>query len=413
MDNSEIRSADELMQYLWGDESLKAREERSHVVDTQPLDGLLRYLWDNNATDLHLCTGTQPRVRIDGKLIPIPNSPPVDLDLMENAMIGLLSEEDADQYIADRQLDFAFSWGGIARFRANAYFQLDKPALALRLIPQEIPNPEDIGLPEATAKLLTRPHGLILMTGPTGSGKSTSLAAMVGWINRHRPVHILTIEDPIEYIHPPQMALVNQREVGQDVPSFAEGLKAALREDPDVILVGEMRDLETIQLTLTLAETGHLVFATLHTNDASQTVDRIIDVFPADQQDQIRTQFSMALAAVIAQRLIPRIGGGRVAAYELLMATPGVSNIIREGKVRQLRNLIATGQRDGMMVLEQSLAHLVHNGLITYEDALEASVHPDEIAGLTTAGVFDPDVPAPAHFVVGASAPGAPQQAQY
>jgi twitching motility protein PilT len=378
--------------------------------DTGPIDQLLRYLWDNHATDLHLCAGTQPRVRVDGKLFAIPQSQPVTVEFMDEVLQGLMSDDEQQVYLDERQLDFAFTWADVARFRANAYFQLDRPALALRLIPTEIPTPEAIGLPASTAQLLTRPHGLVLMTGPTGSGKSTTLAAMIGWINRNRPLHILTIEDPIEYIHPPQAALVNQREVGADVPSFAEGLKAALREDPDVVLVGEMRDLETIQLTLTLAETGHLVFATLHTNDAAQTVDRVIDVFPADQQDQIRTQFSMALAAVIAQRLIPRIGGGRVAAYELLLATPAVSNIIREGKVRQLRNMLATGQRDGMMVMEQSLAALVSAGVISYDDAVGASVHPDEISGLMTHNQqLDPDVPAPAHFVVGAGAPGAPQ----
>jgi twitching motility protein PilT len=388
----------------------RRRHEGSKTVyqpDTGPIDQLLRYLWDNHSTDLHLCAGTQPRVRIDGQLFAIPQSDPLTIEFMETALAGLMSEDDQAHYLEHRQLDFAFTWAGLARFRANAYYQLDRPALALRLIPTEIPTPEAIGLPPVTAQLLTRPHGLVLMTGPTGSGKSTTLAAMIGWINRNRPLHILTIEDPIEYIHPPQHALVNQREVGADVPSFADGLKAALREDPDVVLVGEMRDLETIQLTLTLAETGHLVFATLHTNDAAQTVDRIIDVFPADQQDQIRTQFSMALAAVIAQRLVPRIGGGRVAAYEVLMGTSAISNIIREGKVRQLRNLIATGQKDGMMVMEQSLAALITAGVITYEDAMAASVHPDEISGLTTHHQLSPDTAAPAHFVVGAGAPGA------
>lgn len=381
-----------------------------HQPDTTPMEQLLRYLWDNSATDLHLCAGTPPRVRVDGKLVAIPGAQPLTVEFVQAVLHGLMSDEDTAMYHQDRQLDFAFTWHDIARFRANAFFQLDRPALALRLIPTDIPTPEQIGLPNSTAQLLTRPHGLVLMTGPTGSGKSTTLAAMIGWINRNRPVHILTIEDPVEYIHPPQHALVNQREVGQDATSFAEALKAALREDPDVVLVGEMRDLETIQLTLTLAETGHLVFATLHTNDAAQTVDRVIDVFPADQQDQIRTQFSMALAAVIAQRLVPRIGGGRVAAYELLISTPAISNIIREGKVRQLRNLIATGQKDGMMVMEQSLASLVQSGIISYEDAMSASVHPDEIAGLAQHGHFDPDIAPPAHFVVGAGAPGAPGQ---
>ena len=378
-----------------------------HQPDTTPMEQLLRYLWDNSATDLHLCAGTPPRVRVDGKLVAIPGAQPLTVEFVQAVLHGLMSDEDTAMYHQDRQLDFAFTWHDIARFRANAFIQLDRPALALRLIPTDIPTPEQIGLPNSTAQLLTRPHGLVLMTGPTGSGKSTTLAAMIGWINRNRPVHILTIEDPVEYIHPPQHALVNQREVGQDATSFAEALKAALREDPDVVLVGEMRDLETIQLTLTLAETGHLVFATLHTNDAAQTVDRVIDVFPADQQDQIRTQFSMALAAVIAQRLVPRIGGGRVAAYELLIATPAISNVIREGKVRQLRNLIATGQKDGMMVMEQSLASLVQSGIISYEDAMSASVHPDEIAGLAQHGHFDPDIAPPAHFVVGAGAPGA------
>lgn len=378
----------------------------SHAVNTAPMDHLLRYLWDNNATDLHLCAGTPPRVRIDGKLFAIPDAADLTIDFLDEVLTGLLSEEDADVYLAERQLDFAFTWADTARFRANAFFQLDRPALALRLIPQQIPTPEEIGLPESAAGLLTRPHGLVLMTGPTGSGKSTTLAAMIGWINRNRPVHIITIEDPIEYIHPPQYALVNQREVGQDCTTFAEALKAALREDPDVVLIGEMRDLETIQLALTLAETGHLVFGTLHTNDAAQTVDRVVDVFPADQQDQIRTQFSMALAAVISQRLIPRIGGGRVAAYEMLIATAAMANVIREGKVRQIRNMIATGQKDGMMAMEQSLAALVARGIITYDDAVSASVHPDEIAGLAQRAI-DPDIPAPAHFVVGAGAPGA------
>ena len=378
-----------------------------HNPDTAPLDQLLRYLWDNNATDLHLSAGTPPRVRVDGKLFPIPGAEATSVEFLDQVLAGLMSEEERRMYHQDRQLDFAFTWATSARFRANAYFQMDRPALALRLIPTNIPTPQDIGLPDSTAQLLVRPHGLVLMTGPTGAGKSTTLAAMVGWINRHRPLHILTIEDPVEYIHLSSQALINQREVGADVPSFEAGLRAAMREDPDVVLVGEMRDLETIRLTLTLAETGHLVFATVHTNDAAQTIDRIIDVFPHDQQAQIRTQLAMSLAAVISQRLIPRIGGGRVAAYEVLTGTSAVGNLIREGKIRQLRNVIATGQKDGMMVLEQSLASLVHRGVITMDDAIAASVYPEEISGLAAHGQFDADIPAPAHFVVGAGAPGA------
>lgn len=380
-------------------------------ANTQPIDPLLQYLWDNSATDLHLCAGTQPRIRIDGKLYAIPGTDVVSVEFMNFALEALMDSEQEKEFREQRQSDFAFTWADTARFRANAYHQMDRPAIALRLIPSEIPTPEALGLPAATANLLTRPHGLVLVTGPTGSGKSTSLAAMIGWINRNRPLHILTIEDPVEYIHPARHALVNQREVGQDTVSFADGLKAALREDPDVVLVGEMRDLETIQLTLTLAETGHLVFATLHTNDAAQTVDRIIDVFPAEQQEQIRTQFSMAIAAIIAQRLVPRVGGGRVAAYEILLGTAAISNIIREGKIRQLRNLIATGQKDGMMVMEQSLAALVGQGMITYEDAIAASVHPEEIAGLVNHQAPSGMGPQ-AHFTVGAGAPGASEAIQ-
>ncbi|MFN8050417.1 MAG: type IV pilus twitching motility protein PilT [Acidimicrobiales bacterium] len=354
-------------------------------VDTTLLDPYLNYLWQTGATDLHLAAGTLPRVRIDGKLVAIPDAPALEIALVDSMIAGLTSDDELAKLKYERQLDFAFSWGELARFRANAFFQIDRPALALRLIPAQIPSPDQLGLPEVISSLVNLPHGLVLVTGPTGSGKSTTLAAMIGWINEFRPVHVLTIEDPVEYMHPPKLALVNQREVGSDCTSFAQGLKAALREDPDVILVGEMRDIETIGLTLTLAETGHLVFATLHTNDASQTVDRVIDVFPPSQQDQIRTQFSMALQAVIAQRLIPRIGGGRVAAYEILVATSAISNLIREGKVRQLRNVIATGQREGMCVLEQSLGRLVAEGIISMEEALAVSVHAEDIVGLNPA----------------------------
>ncbi len=312
----------------------------------------------------------------------VPDTEATTAETLEHILHGLLGSQGMEEFRHGRQADFAFSWGDGAvqeRFRGNAFIQLTGVALALRLIPGDIPDPEAIGLPTSVKGLLKRPHGLVLVTGPTGSGKSTTLAAMIRWINQNRQVHILTIEDPVEYVHRSEVALVNQREVGDDVPTFEAGLRAALREDPDVVLVGEMRDLETIALTLTLAETGHLVFATLHTNDAAQTVDRVIDVFPEDQQEQIRTQLSMTLAAVIAQRLVPRIGGGRVAAYEVLMGTNAVANVIREGKVRQLRNMIATGQRDGMMLLEQSLSDLVAQGVVSADEARAHSVHPDEV----------------------------------
>jgi twitching motility protein PilT len=353
------------------------------IADTTALDPWLSYLWEVGATDLHMSVGSTPRVRVDGKLRAIPDVGPSTKNQLDQFHNGLLSPEDLAEYDVARQLDYSFSWREHARFRANSYYQMGVPALALRLIPTDIPSPEQLGLPEACAALVKKPHGLVLVTGPTGSGKSTTLAAMVSAINQTRPVHILTIEDPIEYVHYSATALVNQREVGSDATSFAAALRAALREDPDVVLVGEMRDRESVALTLTLAETGHLVFATLHTNDTAQTVDRVIDVFPPEQQDQIRTQFSMAIQGVIAQRLIPKIGGGRVAAFEILLGTPAVANLIREGKVRQIRNLVATGQREGMCVLEQSLGSLIRQGLITLEDAQAASAHPDDIAGFS------------------------------
>ncbi len=350
-------------------------------IDLTLLDPWLRYLWDTGATDLHLCAGTTPRVRIDGKLLAVPQAQPLTAATVQAMTDGLLPPGERETFQHQRQLDFAFSWADTARFRVNAYHQLDRPALALRLIPSKIPTPEQLGLPAAAASMVQKPHGLVLVTGPTGSGKSTTLAAMIGWINEHKPVHILTVEDPVEYVHPPKTALVNQREVGADAHSFEDALRAALREDPDVVLVGEMRDLESVALTLTLAETGHLVFATLHTNDTAQTIDRIIDVFPPAQQEQVRTQLSMALQAVIAQRLIPKIGGGRVAAYEILIGTSAVSNLIREGKIRQIRNVLATGARDGMQVMEQSLGQLVARGVISMEEAVAVSSYPEDIAG--------------------------------
>jgi twitching motility protein PilT len=362
---------------------------------TPLLDPYLDYLVAVEATDLHLSAGASPRIRIDGRLVPIPDSRSCADEFVEGVLAEVLDDADRRELAEAHQVDFAFSWAGgegrTARFRGNAYLQSARPSLALRLSPTEIPTPEQIGLPEATATLVRRPHGLVLMTGPTGSGKSTTLAAMLGWINRNRPVHILTIEDPIEYVHGSATALVNQREVGRDCAGFADALRAALREDPDVVLVGEMRDLETVQLALTLAETGHLVFGTVHTNDAAQTVDRIVDTFPAGQQAQIRTQFSMTLAAVISQRLVPRIGGGRVAAYEVMMGTPAIANLIREGQVRQIRNMIATGMADGMMVLEHSLSQLVAQGVVAWEDAVAASVYPEEVHKPQPIPVLGPD----------------------
>jgi twitching motility protein PilT len=268
---------------------------------------------------------------------------------------------------------------GLGRFRANAFHQRNSLALALRVVPARVRSLEELGTPKACEVLLNRPYGIVLVVGPTGSGKSTTLAAMIDRINATKPLHILTIEDPVEYLHHHQVAMVNQREVGTDVVSFTEGLRSALREDPDVVLLGEMRDLDSIQIALSLAETGHLVFATLHTNDAAQALDRIVDVFPAEKRDQIQIMLAGSLQGVISQRLLPGVSGGRVAAYEVLMGNEAVKNLIREGKSRQLRNIVATGAAEGMQTIEMDLARLVAAGLISMEVALEASAYPNEV----------------------------------
>jgi twitching motility protein PilT len=278
-----------------------------------------------------------------------------------------------------QDVDFSFSWGDKARLRASAFTQKGHIALALRMIPTIIPGYEELGLPPVADWLATLPRGLVLVTGPTGSGKSTTLASIIDRINETRSLHVLTIEDPIEYLHEHKMSAVTQREVGLDSPSFARALRSALREDPDVLLLGEMRDTESIQTALTMAETGHLVFSTLHTNDAAQAVDRMIDVFPDWRQDQIRVQLAASLGAIVAQRLLPRIGGGRIAAFEVLVANHPVRNLIREGKSNQLLNIMATNQGEGMQTLEVNLAALISANVITYESALEVSVHPKEL----------------------------------
>jgi twitching motility protein PilT len=361
-----------------------------YTADVSHIEPYLNELMERRATDLHIAAGSHPMIRIDGSLQPIDGSEVLTPEESTVIVDRLIGPDDLDRFNEDRQLDFSFPWGDQARFRANAYYQRNSPAVALRLIPTDIPTPQQLGLPDVWQKIVKKPHGLVLATGPTGSGKSTSQAAMIAEIAATRACHILTIEDPIEYMQHSKMALVNQREVGTDVPDFAQGLRAALREDPDVVLVGELRDLETIALTLTLAETGHLVFGTLHTNDAAQTVDRLIDVFPHDQQAQVRTQLSMSLVAVIAQRLIPRIGGGRVAAFEVMTGSPAISNLIREGQVRQIRNVMTTSSREGMRLLESSLSGLVSEGAITLDDAQAISMYPGR--GCLSAASGRPDV---------------------
>ncbi|WP_424216200.1 type IV pilus twitching motility protein PilT (plasmid) [Streptomyces sp. BI20] len=342
------------------------------------IDHLLDQLWERGGSDLLLTSGSAPFLRVDGALLPVEGAPLTEAEV-DHLVTGVLGEDLTERFRREKQVDFAFSWGAKARLRGNAFVQRGASALALRIIPFDVPSSERLGLPPVVTGWAGLPRGFVLVTGPTGSGKSTSLAALLDHVNTHRSVHILTIEDPIEYLHRHKRSAVNQREVGTDTDSFPSALRAALREDPDVLLLGEMRDPESISAALTIAETGHLVFATLHTNDTAQTLDRIVDVFPAEQQPQVRLQLAHTLAGVLNQTLVPRIGGGRVAAFEVLVGTSAIRNLIREGKTRQIRNLIATGHREGMQTLETGLNALVTAGVIAYEEAVRHTAHPDDI----------------------------------
>ena len=344
------------------------------------VDALLASLWDAKGTDLLLTAGAFPLIRVDGDLRAVDGAAErLEPSDTEAALGELLSDRQQDAFAEGHELDFSFSWRGHARIRGNAFRQRGAVAVALRMIPREIPSFDDLGTPPVVQRFAELRQGLVFVTGPTGSGKSTTLASMIDWINHNRPVHIVTIEDPIEYVHEHGLSAVNQREVGEDTATFADALRAALREDPDVILVGEVRDLESIRFCLTLAETGHLVFATLHTNDTAQAMDRLIDVFPGDQQPQIRVQLASTLTGVIYQRLLPRIGGGLVAAYEVLVGTTPVRNLVKEAKTNQLRNQILTGQRDGMQTLEMSMTALVKAGVVSQDEATARSLYPREV----------------------------------
>ncbi len=345
-------------------------------VDPTALQPWLEALWAAGGTDLLVTAGSPPRMRVGGRLLPIEGVPSLDGVRAADLILGLLDDETRTQFRRDKELDFAFGWGDRARFRGNVYFQSSEVALTLRLIPNRIPSFEELRLPPVLGELCRLPQGLVLVTGPTGSGKSTTLAAMIDRINQHRPCHILTIEDPIEHVHHHKTAAVSQREVGIDTGSFTTALRAALREDPDVILVGEMRDLETVQFALTIAETGHLVFATLHTNDAAQAIDRVSDIFPPERQAQIRVQLAACLSGVVAQRLVPTIDGGLVAAFEVLVATPAVRNLVREGKTHQIRNVMLGASAEGMQTLETSLNQLVAAGIVSADDAAARAIVP-------------------------------------
>jgi twitching motility protein PilT len=343
------------------------------------IDGLLASLWQAGGTDLLLTVGLPPMLRVDGSLTPVPDTTTLTAEDTDSLLSEVLRPEQVEAWDASQEYDFSFSWREDARIRGNAFTQRGLTAVALRMIPRSIPSPEQLGLPQMLRELSLRHQGLVLMTGPTGSGKSTTLASLIDLINTNRGCHIITIEDPIEYVHDHKRAAVNQREVGTDTANFPDALRSVLREDPDVLLVGEMRDLDSIQFALTVAETGHLVFATLHTNDTAQSIGRMIDVFPAEQQAQIRVQLAAALSCVVYQRLIPKIGGGMTAAYEVLVATPAVRNLIKEGKTHQLRNALVTGTRDGMVTLEQSLSRLIQDGVVSEADAVARSLYPQAI----------------------------------
>jgi twitching motility protein PilT len=363
-------------------------------MPTTPLsiDELLERTVAMGASDLHVTVGTQPAVRVNGHLERLPGTDAFDPETMQSLLYRILSSEQQKHLEIDRQIDLAYNVPGTARFRVNVYFQRDALGAAFRQIPEEIRSLEELGLPPTLHELTTKPRGLVLVTGPTGSGKSTTLAALIDEINRTRSDHILTIEDPVEFVHKHKRCIVNQREIGSDTPSFALALRAALRQDPDVILVGEMRDLETIGTALTAAETGHLVFGTLHTQSAPGTIDRIIDVFPGEQQEQVRVQLAGALQGVVTQSLLPTADGrGRVAALEILYPDDACRNLIRQGKVEQIYSVMQTNAGRGMQTLEQALSELVLRRVITKEIALGASSRPDQLEGLLErAGFEDP-----------------------
>jgi len=325
---------------------------------------LLVFTQKNNASDLHLASANPPILRIHGEMMPY-KSPPLTSDDIKRMLYSIMTEQQRADYERDFEIDFAISFGDDMRFRVNAFNTLNGPAAVLRTIPNRILSMEELGTPEILKKLCYLHKGLVLVTGPTGSGKSTTLAATIDHINTNEAKHIITIEDPVEFVHQSKKSLINQREVGKDTKSFAKALRSALREDPDVILVGELRDIETIQLALTAAETGHLVMGTLHTNSAPKTIDRIIDVFPANDKEMVRAMLSVSLEAVITQTLLKRKDGGRVAAHEIMLGTSAVRNLVREGKVPQLYSLIQIGSKIGMKTMKDSIMELFEQGIIT------------------------------------------------
>lgn len=340
---------------------------------------LLEEVINKRASDLHLQVGLPPMLRVDGSLKAVAGTTNLNEEAVEALIFAILDDDQKQILLKDKEFDFSFAFGDLGRFRVNAFHERGNLAAAFRLIPNEILSVEALGLPKVVSDFAEYPRGLVLVTGPTGSGKSTTLAAIVDKINQERSHHIITIEDPIEFTHKSKKSVVVQREVHYDTYSFSAALRSSLRQDPDVVLIGEMRDLETISAAITIAETGHLVFATLHTNSASQSIDRMIDVFPPHQQPQVRAQLANILQGIVSQRLIPAIGGGRIAAAEILVANSAVRNIIREGKSHQLDAVIQTGAEHGMQSMDKTLVSLIHAGTITYDEARNYAVDIEEL----------------------------------
>jgi twitching motility protein PilT len=352
---------------------------KARAIEDVHIDELLRLVVEKRGSDLHLAAGVPPVTRIDGQLYAT-NYESLSEFEVQRMVYAILTDEQIRVFETDYELDCSYHLRNVSRFRVNVYRDRGAVAGAFRVIPSKIPTIRELGLPLVLEDISRRQRGLVLVTGPTGSGKSTTLAAMIGQVNNERSVHIITIEDPIEYLHTPKRSLINQRELGTDTRNFAQALRHALREDPDVILVGEMRDLETMALAITAAETGHLVFSTVHTNNAAQTVDRIVDVFPPGQQEQIRIQLSNNLEAVLSQQLLPRAGTpGRIAAMEIMIASPAIRNLIREAKAHQITSIIQTSAHQGMQTMDQCLRDMYQRGLITYEEAMGRAMNQEEL----------------------------------
>ncbi len=343
-------------------------------------DSLLQKMIQANASDLHLIAGSSPSFRIDGRITKLHEVDPLSHERLRALADELMNPEQRQIFEADGDLDFAYAIEGVGRFRINVLRHRSAVGMVVRAIPSSVPTGDQLGLPIACRDLALRNRGMVLVTGPTGSGKSTTLAALIDYINTFQERHILTLEDPVEFVHRAKQGIITQREIGSDCASFAQALRRAMRQDPDIIAIGELRDLDSISMALEAAETGHLVFSTLHTTGASATIDRMIDVFPPDAQEQVRTQIAATLQGIISQTLVPRADGGRVAAYEILIVTDAVRSMIRDGKTAQLHNVLQTGKSHGMLTLEESLIRLVQSGVITPECAIDAANRKDEVA---------------------------------